>query len=253
MAINWLKETDHGDRVCREFTLEGTPRLVSGALWLNPSVPVQGLICLGHGASGDRHQQPIPHLAKRLTAQGLACLSIDGPVHGRRKVGDGARGAFWPEWRREGSVPDMLEDWEAAISAVRDLPDVGQKPFGYWGLSMGTIFGAPLVAAHPECAGAVLGLMGITGPDHFRPLITRAAEQIQCPVLFIQQLEDELFTRDEYLALFDALGSTDKRLHANPGLHPQVPPEELDFCVDFLTRNLLGTPADRTPVFKISE
>ena len=31
------------------------------------------------------------------------------------------------------------------------------------------------------------------------------------------QFEDELFPRDGYLQLFDALGSTDKRLHAHPG------------------------------------
>ena len=34
--------------------------------------------------------------------------------------------------------------------------------------------------------------------------------------------------------------SGDKRIHANPGLHPEVPVEELDFSTEFLTRYLAG-------------
>ena len=64
------------------------------------------------------------------------------------------------------------------------------------------------------------------------------AAAIHCPVLFLMQLEDELFPRDGYLELFDALGSDDKRIHANPGLHPEVPGEEIDFAFGFLGRHL---------------
>ena len=64
-------------------------------------------------------------------------------------------------------------------------------------------------------------------------------------MLFIMQLEDELFDRDGYLALFDALASSDKRLHANPGLHPEVPAEEIDFVVRFLTSHLSGQAEKR--------
>ena len=52
------------------------------------------------------------------------------------------------------------------------------------------------------------------------------------------QLEDELFPRDGYLQLFDALGSTDKRLHAHPGLHPEIALEEIDHCFEFLNARL---------------
>ncbi|HMF29737.1 MAG TPA: hypothetical protein VKE42_13245, partial [Candidatus Cybelea sp.] len=166
-------------------------------------------------------------------------LAIDGPVHGRRRVGDGARGAFAVEWRRDGCVEDMLADWHTALGAVQAQEEVGRGPLGYWGLSMGTIFGAPLVAAEPRIRVAVLGLMGVTGPtEAFRQQIASAAREIRCPVFFVMQLEDELFSREEYLALFDALASQDKRLHANPGLHPQVPVEELDFSIAFLREHL---------------
>ena len=53
--------------------------------------------------------------------------------------------------------------------------------------------------------------------------------------------------------MFDAFGSADKRLHANPGLHPNVPFEELDFGVEFLISFLSGNRREREVMFKISE
>jgi dienelactone hydrolase len=183
---------------------------------------------------------------------GFAALSIDGPVHGRRQVGPGGREAFWPEWKREGSVEDMTADWRLALDFARSQPEVGEGPVGYWGLSMGTIYGAPFVAAEPRISTAVLGLMGISGPDHYRTRIRAAAQAISVPVLFLMQLEDELFNRAECLELFDALASTDRRLHANPGLHPEVPVEELLASIAFLVAHLTGTPTPRTNAFTAS-
>ncbi|MCP5028533.1 MAG: hypothetical protein GY929_19835 [Actinomycetia bacterium] len=244
---------DNGMRL-REFTIDADGRSVTGVLW-QPAEPQPGhpLICFGHGASGDRHQAPIPWLARRLVGEyGYHALSIDGPVHGRRQVGPGGREAFWPEFEREGTVEDMTADWTAALDFARRQPEVGDGPIGYWGLSMGTIYGAPLVATNPEIEVAVLGLMGITGPEHYRPRIVQAAQRINIPVLFLMQLEDELFGRDEYLALFDALATDNKRLHANPGLHPAVPIEELHASIDFLVRGLTGDHHDRASGFSIS-
>ena len=211
------------------------------------------LVCFGHGASGDRFQQPIPWLVKRLVGEhGFIGLSIDGPVHGRRQSGDGGRGAFWPEWERPGTVEDMTADWQQAVDFVQSDAGVGTGPVGYWGLSMGSIYGVPFVASERRVTAAVLGLMGITGPDHYRPLLTAAAEKIDIPILFIMQLEDELFTRAECLALFDAFGTADKRLHANAGLHPDVPLEELEHAVDFLVAGLTGERHDRKAAFSVS-
>lgn len=142
------------------------------------------------------------------------------------------------EWSRPGTVDDMVADWQAALDAVQALPEIGTGPVGYWGLSMGTIYGAPLVANEPRIRAAVLGLMGIAGPSNYRPIIADAAARITCPVLFISQLEDELFTRDQSMQLFDALASADKRLHANPGLHSDVPGEELHHSKEFLVAHL---------------
>ncbi len=252
--MSFVDEQREGALVKREFDLDRDGRLVSGVLWQPDDVaPGAPLVCCGHGASGDRHQAPIPWLARRLAGEhGCFVLSIDGPVHGRRFRAPGGRESFWPEWRREGSVEDMIADWQYALDHVAALPEVGSGPIGYWGLSMGTIFGAPFVAVERRVEVAVLGLMGITGPDHYRPRISAAAQAITCPVLFLCQLEDELFSREEYLALFDAFGSTDKRLHANPGLHPAVPVEELEHSIDFLVGHLKGATTDTSPTFTVS-
>ncbi|MEM9565066.1 MAG: alpha/beta hydrolase [Actinomycetota bacterium] len=225
----------------REFTLDRGERPVPGVLWQHPDTePGAPLICFGHGASSDRHHVSIQWLAHHLVDEhGCVGLAIDGPVHGRRMIGDGGRDAFRPEWGRPGSADDMTADWRAAIDFVQAQPEIGDAgPVGYWGLSMGTIYGAPLVAAEPRISSAVLGLMGLTGPRAYRPVLDAAAAAIDVPVLFLLQLDDELFDRESCLALFDALATDDKRLHANPGLHPEVPIEELHHSVDLLVRKL---------------
>lgn len=254
--LEWHETERHDGASVREFTIHTGGRPVTGVLWSGDgSKPGAPLVCYGHGASGDRHQRPIPDIAAGLCRnRGYFGLSLDGPVHGRRQTGPGGRESFWLEWQREGTADDMVRDWRLALEAVSGLEEVGAGPVGYWGLSMGTIYGAPFVAAEPRISVAVLGLMGLVSePAHYKPVIEAAAGAITCPVLFIWQLEDELFTREQCLAMFDAFGSADKRLHANPGLHPAVPPEELEFCGAFLTRYLSGTPLGRDPVFRVSE
>jgi dienelactone hydrolase len=244
-----------GGLLRREFTLSRDNRDVTGVLWLPAEPrPDSAIVCLGHGASGDRHQTPIPWLAKKFVGEhSMFALSIDGPVHGRRQSGPGGRESFWPEWRREGSVEDMTADWQLALDWAQGEEAIGKGPVGYWGLSMGTIYGAPFVAADSRVEVAVLGLMGLTGPDHYVPRIREAAETIRVPVLFIIQLEDELFDRQECFALFDAFASTNKRLHASPGLHPEVPIEELHHSVDFLVKGLEEGHKKDSSAFSISE
>ncbi len=211
-------------------------------------------MCFGHGASADRHQTPIPSMAQRLAREhGFHGLAIDGPVHGRRQRGPGGRAAFEIEWQREASETDMTADWRAVLDAI--LPEAGGGPVGYWGLSMGTVYGLPLVSAEPRIRAAVLGLMGIdgltgfTGPPELRAQVTDAATGITCPVLFIQQLDDELVPRDSALALFDTLASEDKRLHANAGGHIDVPAEEIEAGLAFLAQYLGGSTLPRHAAF----
>ena len=245
MKARWEKTHDTQGANTLEFAFErDDSRLVTGAVWqADVGIHKPGMIAFGHGASGDRYQMPIPFLAGRFAKLGFTCLSIDGPVHGLRQKGPGGRAALAEEMKSRSMFDDMVEDWHASIDCVVEKTDTVPDVFGYFGLSMGSIFGIPFLASrvrrHEPVTAAVLGLLGTTGA------VTRLAERlladasnINCPILFLMQLEDELFPRDGYLELFDALGSVDKRIHANPGMHPEVPAEEMSFTTQFLSSRL---------------
>jgi hypothetical protein len=75
--------------------------------------------------------------------------------------------------------------------------------------------GIHLVAAEPRITAAVLGLIRSDG-------LTGTAARITIPVEFVLQWDDEGNPRDSVMRLFDALGSAEKTLHANPGSHRGV-------------------------------
>jgi fermentation-respiration switch protein FrsA (DUF1100 family) len=108
---------------------------------------------------------------------------------------------------------------------------VGAGPVGYWGMSMGCGLGVPLLAAEPRVRAAVLGLLGVHG-------LAETAARVTAPVLFLLQWDDDQVPRDQGLALFDALASTEKTLHANPGKHGEIPRFETDSSLRFFTRHL---------------
>lgn len=227
---------------------ENNRQAVTGALWLPETHEEHTpLILCGHGASGDRYQAPIPHLAGRfLREKGFATLAIDGPVHGLRQVGPGGREALADEMQRPGFIEDMVEDWLLALDTVAGEKAIGTGALGYFGLSMGTIFGLPLLAEANSrdliFNASTLGLAGTAGVGAYvGERLEAAARQVVHPVLFLMQLEDEIFPREGYLTLFDALASTDKRLHANPGLHPEIPSEEIDHAFQFLAARMEAT------------
>jgi dienelactone hydrolase len=232
----------------RRFELERGGRSVPGLLW-TPDEPAGGpwpLVLLGHGGSGSKREDYILAMAYRLVRRhGIAAAAIDGPVHGDRRANRSSppflvMAEFAQLWAADGEAMTdaMVADWRATLDALVDLPDVADGPVGWWGLSMGTILGLPVVAAEPRISVAVLGLMGLTGPTRSR--IERDAPAVTCSVLFLAQLHDELFPVADALALFEALGSTDKRLHAHPGGHGTLPGEEFSGSADFLAGRLRG-------------
>ncbi len=248
--MQWLDSDVPG---ARDFRIEGQQRPVTGAVWLpddhHADTP---LILCGHGASGDRYQAPIPYLARQFLAAGAATLSLDGPVHGLRQIGPGGRAALAEAFQRPELTDEMVADWLLALSTVRETAGLYANPLAYFGLSMGSIFGIPLLAAAAArripFRASVLGLAGTSGAVAFLgERLTNDAAAVTHPVLFLMQLEDELFDRAGYLALFDAIGATDKRLHANPGLHPEIPSEEVDAALTFISRRLTAdVPRDVT-------
>ncbi len=246
MNVVWQEGKDPQDYPTLEFIAESeAQRKITGCLWIpNGTVQPGMLMAFGHGASGDRYQMPIPHLARRLAKEGVASLSMDGPVHGLRQQAEGGRAALQDEMRRRTMIEDMVGDWQASVAIAESRLGFSASKFGYFGLSMGSIFGIPYLAhrvrnGQPVTA-ATLGLLGTSGAVvALAQRLREAAAMIETPLLFLVQLEDELFPREGCFDLFDSFKSNDKRMHANPGLHPEVPAEEIDFSFSFLCSRLL--------------
>jgi dienelactone hydrolase len=244
MSIDWVGDERVAKGVMeRRFDVVRGSRTIPGLVWTPEGSPAKALVLLGHGGKGDKRQGYILALARRLVRHhGFAAAAIDGPVHGERRTdattdGDADEAEFAQVWRDNPAMTDeMVADWRAVLDALQSPTALGSAPVGYWGLSMGTILGLPLVAAEPRISVAVLGLAGIAGPSKQR--LADDAAKIHCPVLFLAQWDDELFRRDRVFDLFGAIGSSDKRLHVNPGLHQAVPVEEFVASQRFLARTL---------------
>jgi dienelactone hydrolase len=222
----------------RRFDVTCDGRTVPGILW-TPSGASPGprpLVLMGHGALTDKRVPYLLSLARRLVRHhGIAAASIDHPEHGDRHR-PGGPGAGREPWWSHTTTDETVADWHAVVAEAQALDEVGDGPLGYFGVSLGTILGLPFVADEPRVKVAILGLMGIAGPTRDR--IEADAARVTCPVLFLVQWHDELFERGCAFDLFDAIGATDKRLHAHPGSHGAVRLEELDFAEGFLAANL---------------
>jgi pimeloyl-ACP methyl ester carboxylesterase len=229
-----------------EFTLGVEGRTVPAVVWTpaTATTPVP-LLLAGHGGGfgfgGSKRSESNVELASILAGEyGIATLAIDQPGCGdrpgaeeeqerRRAMNiDDAIASLWTEEL----VMEMAADWRATVDHAQGTLGLGRGPLGYYGLSGGTTFGLPLVATEPRVAAAVLGLNSAV------PLMSKYAPQVTCPVLYLQSLDDTFMSRDASLALFDQLGSKEKRVHAHPGNHGQFPPDEMQDVARFLATRL---------------
>jgi dienelactone hydrolase len=202
------------------------------------------LVLLGHGGSGDK--STMAGLAARLAGQeGFVVAAIDGPVHGDRRSDGAPREQVLAEFRalwREGTprVDEMAADWRAAVDYLVTLPEVDPQRIGWAGVSMGTGYGLPFVAAEPRVRAALLGMWGLSYPSSER--LAADAPRVRCPVLFQRKAEDELFTVEGQEELFGLIGSPDKRIVVYPGGHVSPEGAQLEDIVAFLA-DQLRTPA----------
>jgi dienelactone hydrolase len=226
------------------FTLGEIP----GVLWTPDDAPGSRLLILmGHGGGQHKKAPGIAARAHRFAAEGgFAVAAVDAPNHGDRlKDEEFVRVATENRARMAAgedttalvaALHDLLADqavaeWQAVITAVQALDRVGSGPVGYWGMSLGCGLGVPLLAAESRIRAAVLGLLGVHG-------LAETAARVSAPVQFLLQWDDDRVPRDQGLALFDALASAEKTLHANPGRHGEIPGFETDSALRFFARHL---------------
>ena len=242
---NTLRWTDDGKRsaaVCeRDFTIERRGKAIPGVVW-QPlrAAGAQPLVLMGHGGTGHKRSPKMLRMAEIFTGYGWWAAAIDGPVHGAR--GPVTDAAYRQMWTRQNVVQDMIDDWTAVLDALALLDGIDKTRIGYWGVSMGTMFGLPYVASDERIRAAVLGKAGMRGSSVQRSGIDQHfkvyAPRVTLPVLFTVQWDDERFDRDGQIELYESLGSTDKRLHAYPGQHSDDGPETLAASAAFLHRYL---------------
>ena len=258
MNVAWQNTIDPLGNTSQQFVLDHSEhRKVSGCLWTPKHETRKGvLVSFLHGASGSRFQAPIPYLANLFARRGIASLAIDGPVHGLRKKLDGGRIALYAEMSKPRAFDNLFKDWELALNLAEAKLQFSIQEVAYFGLSMGTFFGIPYLANRclrgESTTAAVLGLMGPSGVvSPFQKRLLHDATYVDCPLLFLLQQQDEMFTRKSCLELFNSLSSPSKLLRENPGKHADVPISEFDHAFEFIYHHLLhqkGVQIDPDPV-----
>jgi pimeloyl-ACP methyl ester carboxylesterase len=237
----------------RRFMVDDVP----GILWTPAATPAEPtdvvrsegdrgrpLILLGHGGGQHKAAPGMVGRARRFAADGFAVAAIDAPGHGDRPRTDRDRrfSAGMAERMSAGEpvgeyvaayhaavAEQAVGDWKSVLDALQDL--MGKGRVGYWGVSLGAAIGLPFLAADSRVGAAVVGLVGAD-------LVPVRAARVTIPVEFLVQWDDELVPRPSALELFDALASTEKTLHANPGPHAGVPPIEVESAARFFLRHL---------------
>lgn len=230
------------------FTLTTASGEVPGVLWTpDGAAGPRPLILMGHGGGQHKQAPGIVARARRFAVDGgFAVAAVDAPGHGGRPRTE-EQDRIIAEVRsraqsKDGLTPllaafhgllaeQSVPEWRAVLDAVQEVGRVGAGPVGYWGVSLGCGLGVPFVAAEPRVRAAVLGLGGALAS-------AETAARITVPVEFLVQWDDERVPRAQSLALFDALASAEKTLHANPGKHGDIPAFELDSTLRFFARHL---------------
>jgi dienelactone hydrolase len=244
----------------RRFDLRVEDAIVPGLHWLPEGAAApRPTVLIGHGGTRDKQAPSVVSLARRLVLEcGYAAVALDAPGHGDRMTAEqrqareqqrqareqrpdgdpagppaGLRGAMFRAMAE--ATPRAVAEWRALLDDLGANPQWASGRFGYWGVSLGTAFGVPLLASEPRITAAVLGLGGLRDGDDAQ---RQQAASITIPLLFLLQWDDQLVTRESGLALWDALGSADKAMHVNPGPHQGVPRHERDDALAFYRRHL---------------
>jgi hypothetical protein len=212
----------------RRFVLDVDGELVPGIHWLPAGATAaagsHATVCMGHGGFQHKRIDNVLALARQLVAElGVGVVALDAPEHGdritdpseaaarlaaltsrdrevrRRYLGAEARAAMAERSRLH------VGEWRALLDVLGADSRWTDGPFGWWGVSMGTTHGLPLAAADDRIAAAVFGLNALRPGDEEW---AAQAAAVTIPVLFLNQWDDELMTRETSVALWEALGST---------------------------------------------
>lgn len=204
---------------------------VTGAAWRREDCSPRAVLLLAPGGGqhatrpGSRRGPPGSRRAASTSSRWTrrAKGHAPGPSTSARPPNSSEpRATTWPRCSMRSSL--QLSPGETGgprvVCAARPVgaarrPDNSRPPVGFWGLSLGTAIGLPLVAAEPKIRAAVLGrASGDCLP---------AAARVSIPVEMLHQSDDHLVDRDGAMRLFDAIATTDNAIHVNRAGIPRCP------------------------------
>jgi len=241
-TLSVIGETTSPGVLEREFRLQVQGRNVPGVVWLpEGEAGERPLVLVGHGGTAHKRADFVLDIVGALVRDHrIVVAAIDGPVHGDRREApaseDQVRDEFRDAWDRSDTITPMVADWQATLDALCTLPQVNPNAVAWYGVSMGTAYGLPLVAAEGRIKAAVLGMWG-TSRDWSERLLQDAA-LVRCPVLFVLKWHDDNFPRDDQVELFEAFSVADRRMVVYPGGHTDPDSVQREDFVSFLVRKL---------------
>ncbi|MEV0123306.1 alpha/beta hydrolase [Streptomyces sp. NPDC050703] len=224
----------------REFTLGDIP----GTLWTPASAGPAPLILTAHNNGLPKRDARLVARARRSAAEGYAVATIDAAGCGDRPR-TAAEERARAELRRamaagepvdeifESLVGPLVEkaapEWRTTLDALLSLPGIG-GPVGYSGWAA---LGIRLAVVEPRIVAA-----GLFAGGYVPRAQREEARQVAVPLLLLLQWDDEGNPRQRALDLFDAFGTRQKTLHANPGGHTGTPWFEMEDGNRFFGRHL---------------
>ena len=216
----------------------------------DPTSPAP-LILLGH-PGGPRHMYPrLLGRARRSIADGFAAASIELPGSGdrpRMSALDAVRTELRRAPGRRGRRDDIVDrlilplidqavpEWQAPWTRFLRCPR-SPAPSATRGVIS---IGVRLAAVEPRIVAT-----GLFAGSFIPRAILEQARGVKTPVHVLLQWDDEGNDRQATLALFDALGSTEKTLNANMGGHTGVPTYAADDAARFFARHLKSAARPR--------
>jgi dienelactone hydrolase len=227
----------------QDFYPQASNRKVPATLWKPKENKGQlPVILVGHGGSGHRKSQLVLDIVHAVVMKlQIAVVAIDGPVHGERRSifmdGPEVREEFRNIWATGASVDPMVEDWQSCIDYLQQFSELDLQRIGWYGISMGTAYGIPLIAAESRIKIAALGMWGTSRPPTER--LIADAKKITVPVLFQVKEADEIFSQLGQQDLFDKIGSFKKIYKTYPGGHTDPKDQQLVDIIQFISQDLL--------------
>lgn len=207
------------------------------SIWMQTEPP-RGIVILGHGLGVDRFDATVMRPMELLVQDHHAAVVVpEIPLHGTRTelpydtleiVGR------WQKFWISGGIDSICKELQLLTDfCIRRFDNV---PITYFGASLGTQYGIPFLAQTKNIRSAVLGLFG-SHPPPKTPVMNQFAPEVQCPVYFIQKLDDEIHSAESTTHLFSTIGALEKVIDSSSGRHGDVSMETVANACSFLAKH----------------